>query len=247
MQPITRPSSLKQSVIDSIKTSIITGELELGQQLSERALADKLNVSKTPVREALAHLRLEGLVEVYPQRGAYVFTPNSTEVIAMCELRQTLEASALRLAIERNPVETERDLGLVVKRMEVARKKDDRRAYLTEDSLFHLVLFTHCGNNLMLQTYEMLVGKICALRTHLAQRPGHTDLSFAEHMNILAAVKRRDSKTALSTLDTHIDRTRLSYTTEVARISAINTHDETPAKGGGRRATATKRTQSSDH
>lgn len=240
MQPITRPSSLKQSVIDSIKASIITGELELGQQLSERALADKLNVSKTPVREALAHLRLEGLVEVYPQRGAYVFTPNSTEVIEMCELRQTLEASALRMAIERNPAETERDLEIVVRRMELARSKDDRRAYLAEDSLFHLALFSHCGNNLMLQNYQMLVGKIGALRTHLAQRPGHTDLSFAEHKSILAAVKQRDPKTALSTLDTHIDRTRLSYTSEVARISVLNAETEKPTKRVVRRVIAKK-------
>ncbi len=238
MQPIQRPSSLKQSVIESIKASIISGELELGQQLSERALADKLNVSKTPVREALAHLRVEGLVEVYPQRGAYVFTPNGTEVIEMCELRQTLEASALRMAIERNPGETARDLEIIVKRMELARIKDNRRAYLEEDSLFHLTLFSHCGNNLMLQTYEMLVGKIGALRTHLAQRPGHTDLSFAEHKSILAAVKKRDPKAALSTLDTHIDRTRLSYTSEVTRISMANNEVEKATKKAVRKVKA---------
>jgi DNA-binding GntR family transcriptional regulator len=75
MHPITRPSSLKESVIERLRESIVTGELELGQPLSERALAERLNVSKTPVREALAQLRVEGLVLVYPQRGAYVFTP----------------------------------------------------------------------------------------------------------------------------------------------------------------------------
>lgn len=236
MQPINRPSSLKESVIESLRESIITGVLELGQQLSERALAVKLNVSKTPVREALAQLRVEGLVQVYPQRGAYVFIPNSAEVIEMCELRQALEAAALRTAIERHPAETERELEKIVRRMEVARGKQDRRAYLVEDSLFHQALFSCSGNRLMHQNYQMHVGKISALRTHLAQRPEHTDLSFAEHKNILQAVKRRDPKMALATLDMHIGRTRLSYAPEVDRAAGAAAAMPEPAKRAPRRA-----------
>lgn len=221
MHPITRPSSLKESVIERLRESIVTGELELGQPLSERALAEKLNVSKTPVREALAQLRVEGLVLVYPQRGAYVFTPNGADVAEMCELRQALEAAALKLAIERNPEETEQQLGRVVARMEEARRDNDRKAYLKEDTQFHQALFSCCGNSLMMRAYDMQVGKISALRTHLAQRPGHTDLSFAEHKGILQAVRDRDAKRALATLDTHIGRTRLSYSQEMARTAGL--------------------------
>jgi DNA-binding GntR family transcriptional regulator len=220
MHPITRPSSLKESVIERLRESIVTGELELGQPLSERALAERLNVSKTPVREALAQLRVEGLVLVYPQRGAYVFTPNGADVAEMCELRQALEAAALKLAIERNPEETEKQLDKIVCRMERARRDNDRRAYLIEDTLFHQALFSCCGNSLMMRTYDMQVGKISALRTHLARRPGHTDLSFAEHKGILHAVRNRDPKLALATLDTHIGRTRLSYSQEIAQTNA---------------------------
>ena len=65
-------------------------------------LAENFGVSKTPVREALAQLRLEGLVRIVPQRGAFVFTLSAREVMNMCELRLTLEAAALRLAFERD-------------------------------------------------------------------------------------------------------------------------------------------------
>ena len=222
MYPIVRPSSLKESVIERLRESIVTGELELGQPLSERAIAERLNVSKTPVREALAQLRVEGLVLVYPQRGAFVFTPNGADVAEMCELRQALEAAALKLAIERNPDETERRLSEVVSRMERARCDNDRRAYLAEDTQFHQALFSCSQNVLMMNTYGMQVGKISALRTHLAQRPGHTDLSFAEHQNILQAVRERDTKRALETLDTHIARTRLSYTEEISRHVGVS-------------------------
>ena len=217
MQPINRAASLKESVVQSLRRSIVTGELALGQALSERTLAEKLNVSKTPVREALAQLRVECLVHAIPQRGAYVFTPNRIEVVEMCELRQALESAALRMAIERHPDEAEHELAAIVKRMEAALGDEDRTAYLIEDTLFHQALFASCGNSLLVQTYEMHVGKISALRTHLAQRPGHTALSFAEHKGILQAVRQRDVTHALATLDTHIGRTRWSYSAEMAR------------------------------
>lgn len=211
MDPITRPSSLKQSVIERLRDSIVTGELELGHPLSERAIAEQLNVSKTPVREAIAQLRVEGLVVIYPQRGAYVFTPTDTDVVEMCELRQALEAAALRMAIERHPEATAMALQPIVERMAHAQETNNRAAYLKEDSLFHKVFFSTCGNSLMSKTYDMLVGKISALRTHLASRPGHTESSFSEHQSILQSVLERDLSGALDTLDKHIGRTRQSY------------------------------------
>lgn len=217
MQPIARPSSLKQSVIERLRQSIVTGELELGQPLSERALAERLNVSKTPVREAIAQLRVEGLVLVYPQRGAYVFTPTNANVIEMCELRQALESAALKMAIERHPEETAKALEAIVARMAHAQKNNLRAAYLKEDSLFHEAFFSCCGNSLMRETYDMQAGKISALRTHLASRPGHTVSSFAEHQAILKAVEKRDPARALAILDTHIGRTRLSYSQALVR------------------------------
>lgn len=215
MDPISRPLSLKESVLERLRESIITGELALGQPLSERVIAERLNVSKTPVREAIAQLRVEGLVLVYPQKGAFVFTPTTADVVEMCELRQALEAAALKMAIERHPKETAEELELIVARMEVAQRQNDRAAYLHEDSNFHKALFASCGNNLIMHTYEMQAGKISALRTHLARRPGHTESSFQEHKTILQAVKHQDTKLALAILDTHIARTRLSYSKEM--------------------------------
>src|SRR5690606_32899272 len=99
VQPIERPESLTESVIKRLRAAIVSGDFALGQPLSERQLAELLEVSKTPVREALAQLRLEGLVRIQPQRGALVFTLSQREVVEICELRQALEASALRRAM----------------------------------------------------------------------------------------------------------------------------------------------------
>ena len=101
IRPIERPRSLTESALVQIRDAIVAGELGLGQPLSERALSEMLHISKTPVREALARLRLEGLVRIYPQRGACVFSLSAQEVVEMCELRLALESAALRLAVER--------------------------------------------------------------------------------------------------------------------------------------------------
>lgn len=222
MQPLERPESLSESVTKRLRASIVSGDLALGQPLSERQLAGLLEVSKTPVREALAQLRLEGLVRILPQRGAFVFTLSQREVVEICELRRALEASALRQAMERNPKRFVEALGAVVVKMRKARKRHDEKTYLTEDTNFHLCFFSHCGNTLMEQNYGMFVGKIAALRTHLAHKPQHTELSFREHEAMLEAVASGDAAAALQVLDIHIARTKETYSAGVTDIAAAD-------------------------
>jgi DNA-binding GntR family transcriptional regulator len=230
LKPIERPESLTESTVKRLRAAIVSGDLELGQALSERQLADLLQVSKTPVREALAQLRLEGLVRILPQRGAFVFTLSQQEVVEICELRQALEATALRIAIERNAAAFGQALAAVVQRMRRARARGDVRAYLDEDTRLHECFFAHCGNSLMAWNYSMFVGKIAALRTHLAQKPQHTELSFEEHEAMFDAVLRRDALAALSILDVHIARTKETYAAGVTDIAAA---DRPPSRRTG--------------
>ena len=83
---IERPRSLKELVVDELRNRIIDNRIKLGASLSENALAADLGMSKTPVREALQQLRLEGLVEVLPQKGTYVFRIESEQVIQISQL-----------------------------------------------------------------------------------------------------------------------------------------------------------------
>lgn len=222
MPPIERPQSLSETVLSHLRQAIVQGDIELGQPLFERQLAVELGVSKTPVREALAELRREGLVRIVPQKGAFVFTLSAQEVSELCELRVTLESAALRLAMERNGSAFARDMDTVVRRMGAARAKGDERAYLKEDTVFHALFFDHCGNQYMRRAYDMVVGKIAALRTHLATKPLHTKKSFKEHQAMLSAVQHQDIERTLSILDVHIGRTRKTYATEIEDIAAAD-------------------------
>jgi DNA-binding GntR family transcriptional regulator len=222
VKPIERPESLAESTLKRLRQAIVAGDLELGQPISERQLAGLLEVSKTPVREALAQLRLEGLVRILPHRGAFVFTLSQQEVVDICELRLALEATALRAAIERNRDAFAGSLGAIVHRMRRTQARGDVRAYLNEDTRFHQCFFDHCGNSLMARNYGMFVGKIAALRTHLAQKPQHTELSFREHETMLAAVAGGDVATAVAVLDVHIARTKETYAAGVTDIAAAD-------------------------
>ena len=222
MKPIQRPQSITGEVAGRIRQAIISGDLALGEDLSERTLAERLSVSKTPVREALAQLRLEGLVRASPPRGVTVFTLSAEEIREMCELRQALEVAALRLAMERNPERLVASLAEVVEQMTTALAGGDIKAYLAADTLFHLRFLEHCGNNHLLETYKMHVGKIAALRTHLATKPQHTDMSFREHRLMVEKLAAGDVIGSLAILDQHIDRTKKTYSSSIQDIAAAD-------------------------
>lgn len=219
---IQRPASLTEIALQQIRTAIIEGTLPLGSAISEGQLAASLGISKTPVREALAQLRMEGLVTIVPQSGTFVFTLSATEVVEICELRQTLEAAALRLALERNRLRLIEGLVEVCAGMDKARAASDEPAYLRLDSAFHEQFFANCGNRYFAEAYARIVPKVAALRTHLAIRPDHTRMSYEEHKQILHAIQRKRDKELIPILDKHIERTRSAYTRNIEDIAAAD-------------------------
>ena len=91
MSPAPRPrGSLTTETLREIRRRIVEGELQLGEALSEAALAALLGVSKTPVREALVQLKREGLVAIYPQRGTFVFQVDKDMVRDLCDFKMCI-------------------------------------------------------------------------------------------------------------------------------------------------------------
>ena len=208
---LERPKSLRELALENLRQSIVDGTLKMGQALSERGISEELGVSKSPVREALAQLRDEGLVTIEPQKGARVFSLSNAEVAQICDFRQAIETAAFELALKRNPTGLAADITQVVNEMRASRAADDEKRYLQLDTQFHHLIFTHAGNHYLTSSYTRYEGKIAALRTHLAKLPQHTDLSFQEHISLAGAVADGDMKIIRSLLAQHIDRTRQAY------------------------------------
>jgi DNA-binding GntR family transcriptional regulator len=208
---LERPKSLRELALEHLRNSIIDGSLKMGQVLSERKISEELGVSKSPVREALAQLRDEGLVSIEPQKGARVFSLSEPEVTQICDFRQAIETASFELALSRDPEGLARDMQKVVEDMERERARGNEKGYLALDTTFHQLNFEHAQNDYLTASYTRYIGKIAALRTHLAKLPQHTDLSYEEHRKIAIAVREGNMDTIKALLKEHIDRTRQAY------------------------------------
>ncbi|MEL7344189.1 MAG: GntR family transcriptional regulator [Pseudomonadota bacterium] len=204
---------MRELALEHLRNNIVDGTLKMGQTLSERGISEALGVSKSPVREALAQLRDEGLVSIEPQKGARVFTLSEAEVTKICDFRQAIETAAFELALKRSPDLLALDMRRLVDEMRVSKRAGDERRYLELDTKFHHLIFEHAGNDYLTASYTRYVGKIAALRTHLSKLPQHTELSFAEHVGLANAVGDGKLGVIRELLAKHIDRTRQAYET----------------------------------
>lgn len=211
LEPIERPRRLVEITLESMRRAIVDGDWTLGEKLSESSIARLLGVSKTPVREALVLLQREGLVQIRPQSGTRVFTLKPGELAHICDLRQALETAALRLAAEHDMAPLGRELLKITERMKSVREKGDTRTYLRLDGGFHAALVRGSENPYLVASYDLVAGKVAALRTHLGTDPHHLEKSFAEHCRIAELVRQGDLDGALQVLASHIARKEGSY------------------------------------
>ena len=213
---IDRPRSLAATVAERLRQGIIDADLALGEELSEAALAARLGVSRTPVREALSLLQQQGLVVIVPQRGSYVFSPTEQDIIDLCEYRLVLELRAVSVALARRRAAALGALQAAIAAMEVGRAAGDRIAYSREDSVFHDAFIRNCRNRYLEEGYAQVAGQIATLRTHLSvPLPGVQEESFAHHLRIVDAFAAGDVLSIDAVLTEHILATRRSYVTAI--------------------------------
>lgn len=218
--PIDRPQSLAAIVAERLKDSILRRELALGEALSEEKIAAAMEVSRTPVREALTILQLQGLITIIPRRGSFVFKPDGGDLHALVEYRLQLELLASGLALERARVATHRDLMKAIRLMQKARDADDTMAYANADSLFHNAFFDHCGNHFFVEAFDIVSGRIAALRSHLSAPLGlHRKRTFQEHVEIAKAFEENDPAVLREVLTTHIAAMEPNYANALALLA----------------------------
>lgn len=210
--PNTVPSgSLALQAAEEIRSRIVDGRLELGQALSETALAAQLGMSKTPIREALLCLKTEGLVEVLPQRGTFVFDIGLAHARALTEFRAILETAALECAMRRNAEGLAADLGTIVARMRFACTPEEWSAYRIEDDLFHRCIVTGCSNQFMVDAYERIALQVQTLRTRVCINETVNFTSLNHHRTLVELVSRGEVHNATALLRMHIITTLSEY------------------------------------
>lgn len=174
---------------DHIKTGILRGDLEGGAFLTEGQLADEVGTSRTPVREALLRLQTEGLVALYPKKGALVVPVTTHEAHEVLEARSVLEewaaghawAQRERLVVELAPR---------LAAMQTAKTADDPAAFSEADRVFHEVIVTAAGNSVLTRQYRMLRDRqLCILADGIRASAARMTHAIATHRELMGLLE----------------------------------------------------------
>ncbi|MEU1520020.1 GntR family transcriptional regulator [Streptomyces sp. NPDC005811] len=201
-------TSMQARVAEELRQMIITGELAPRSSLSEMALSETFGVSRTPIREALKQLQIEGLVEVRPRVGTFVAVPSRREITELFQMKELLEGAAARLLALRGAVpETVRLQDNMREADEAVRAGDtDRYAQLVHE--FHDLIVTGADNTKLEAHYRTLMNQLAysrLVRTSLAQ-PGRLSESDHEHHRVVDLILAKDGDGAERVMREHVRR-----------------------------------------
>jgi len=196
---------LSQKVYRVLKTEIIKGSLKPGTKLLEGKIAEQMEVSRTPIREALRELAAEGFVKISPNQGVVVSNASIEDVQEVLQIRGVLEGLAARLAAKIINKEEIKELENYLKQMEYYTNKDDALAFSEMDAEFHELILGICGNNRLIQIRKNLSDQAHRYRIRSLSIPGRLKYSLKEHREIVEALKRKDVEQADRLSQKHIE------------------------------------------
>ena len=196
---------LRDVVFNTLRQAILRGELKPGERLMEIQLANKLGVSRTPIREAIRKLELEGLVLMIPRRGAEVAEITEKSLRDVLEVRGALEELAVELACDRINWEEIEALKVAATHFEETLQGGDVTAYAEADVQFHDIIYNATDNQRLIQLLFNLREQMYRYRVEYLKRTEVHATLLAEHQWIIDCLEKRDKLTAKQAVSTHIE------------------------------------------
>jgi DNA-binding GntR family transcriptional regulator len=211
---VTKPTvraAAKDRALDYVKRQVLTGAFPGGELISEGEVASALGMSRTPVREAFLRLEAEGLLRLYPQRGALVVPVSSEEARAVIEARLVLEQFAAGKVVGRGPAVRaavfER-LSVELERQRDAAAKSDWEEFLEADRAFHKITLDESGNRILSDFYSTLRDRQMRMIGESVARDRQRMTSIMdEHQGIAEALRDGDLQRANQDVQNHLAST----------------------------------------
>jgi len=201
-------STMRSQVYQIIKESICNGDYTPGQWLQEKELAEQLSVSRSPVREALRQLAVDGLVIEMPNKGVFVKEFTTKEIEEVFDMRVLLENYAIEHIIVPVAENDKKMLHACIKNLEVAHKNGDLRLYITLDTELHEMLIKLCGNSVLEEMYEKVYSMIQQFRIYSLISKVRFNESLDEHRRIVKFVLEGDAHQAQAINKLHLQLAR---------------------------------------
>ncbi len=208
---------LREAICNTIRNAITTGRMRPGERLMEIQLAEDLGISRTPVREAIRKLEMEGFVVMIPRRGTYVADISLKDITEIYEIRISLDMLAASLAAERiEPAELEEMDRQLLLTGEYS-KKMDMQKIVACDSVFHDVLYRAARNERLLGIISNLRDQLTNIRGRSMFQPGRLQDMLKEHRALLDAIASRDPETAANAARVHIENAEKTLMESLSR------------------------------
>lgn len=201
---------LRDVVFNTLRQAILTGELKPGERLMEIHLADRLGVSRTPIREAIRKLELEGLVIMIPRKGAQVARITEKNLKDVLEVRRALEVLAAKLACDRMDEDTKKELKNACEDFAVVIKRNNTKDITEADVHFHDIILRSTGNDRLIQLVNNLAEQMYRYRLEYIKDSVYHDRLVQEHEAIYEAILNKDKQKAAESVVTHIDNQELT-------------------------------------
>lgn len=201
--------SLGNKIFDVLRDRILNDEYEHGQKLNELTLANELKISRTPIREALKQLELEGLVESIPNKGVYVKGFSPRDIDDMFEIRLALEGLAIQLAIDRMDEVHLAKIKDVFELMEFYTLKKDQDKINDLNILYHETIYQATQSQYFEQLLKDIHYYVSVTSRHSIKQPERLETAIVEHKAILDAIVASDKELAKETIQKHIRKTQV--------------------------------------
>ena len=196
---------LRDVVFNTLRQAILKGDLKPGERLMEIALANKLGVSRTPIREAIRKLELEGLVLTVPRKGAEVAEITEKSMRDVLEVRRTLEALAVQLACEKMKYEQIEALEKAAEDFKESLNSEDVTRIAEADVAFHDVIYLATDNQRLISILNNLREQMYRFRVeHLKDKSYHPQL-LKEHIEMIDHIRNRRKEEAMKVICQHVD------------------------------------------
>lgn len=198
--------SIQTLVYEELKRNIMSMKLEPGQTMSTQEIATKLNVSRTPVREAFLRLQSEGLVEMIPQRETMVSKISLKRVEQEKFIRECLEMGVIRKFMDKSGCEVEENMAELIQLQKKCGEEKDFVGFLEADDQFHKVLFDATGQEMAWETIASRNGHYNRLRILDVQRDTEMQESIEQHHKIATLLESGSREEAARALSSHVRR-----------------------------------------
>ncbi|MCR5216001.1 MAG: GntR family transcriptional regulator [Lachnospiraceae bacterium] len=195
---------LRDVVFNTLRQAILKGEMEPGERLMEIALANKLGVSRTPIREAIRKLELEGLVNMIPRKGAVVASISEKDMKDVLEVRVTLEELVVELAIKHITPEALKELKEAQANFERAVVSKDIVTIVDADVAFHDVIYNQTDNRRLINIISNLREQMYRYRLEYIKDARSHSILISEHNDIIHYIEIGDVERAKKAIHDHI-------------------------------------------